>query len=105
LEDIVEDFIDHGLVYRTIDPKGMMLGRPPDQVLVLEILQLVCHREIPPVQHDRNTIDPVGSLLQQRDQAIRETLNGMTLHMLAVDEPAALILPQPSSLLLDQSAS
>ena len=41
LEDVVEDFIDHGLVYRTVEPKGMMLGRPPDQVSVLEILQLV----------------------------------------------------------------
>jgi len=105
LEDIVEDFIDHGLVYRTIAPKGMMLGRPPDQVFVLEILQLVCHREYPPVQHDRNPIDPVGALLHQRDQAIRETLNGMTLHMLAAEEPAKLTIPQPASLLLDQQVS
>ncbi len=105
LEDIVEDFIDHGLVYRTVEPKGMMLGRPPDQVFVLEILQLVCHKEYPPVERDRNTIDPVGTLLQQRDQAVRDTLNGMTLQMLSAEEPAELAIPQPSSLLLDQTVS
>lgn len=105
LEDIVEDFIDHGLVYRTVEPRGMMLGRPPDQVFVLEILQLVCHKEYPPAERDRNTIDPVGTLLQQRDQAVRDTLNGMTLQMLSAEEPAELAIPQPSSLLLDQTVS
>ncbi len=104
-EEIVEDFIDHGLVYRTIDPRSLMLGKPPEQVTVLEILQLVCHREYPPVTGDSNTSDPVGALLRVRDQAILETLNGMTLKMLAEEEPAALAIPKSSTLLVDQPIS
>ncbi len=105
LEDIVEDFIDEGLVYRTVEPKGLMLGRPPDQVSVLEILQLVYHKGYPPVEHDPQTNDPVGRLLRQRDQAVCDALNGMTLQMLAAEEPAALSIPEPSSLILDQPVS
>jgi len=105
LEDVVEDFIDFGLIYRTVEPKGMMLGRPPDQVFVLEILQLVCHKEYPPGKPEAKDRDPVGRILEQRDEAIRETLHGMNLQMLAAEEPAKLTIPQPSSLLLDQPAS
>ncbi|MDA0739795.1 MAG: YihY family inner membrane protein [Nitrospirae bacterium] len=104
-EEIVEDFIDHGLVYRTVDPKGLMLGKPPEQVTVLEILQLVSHREYPPVTLDSQANDPVGALLRLRDQATLETLNGMTLKMLAEEEPAALAISEPSTLLVDQPVS
>ncbi len=104
-EELIEDFIDHGLVYRTVDPKGLMLGKPPEQVTVLEILHLVSHREYPPVEVEPNENDPVGALLRLRDQAIRETLNGMTLKMLAAEEPASLAIPEPSSLLVDEPVS
>ena len=104
-EDIVEDFIDHGLVYRTMEPKGLMLGKPPEQLSVLEILQLVSHREYPPVARDSKASDPVGALLRLRDQTILETLNGMTLKSLAEEEPSALAIPEPSSLLVDEPVS
>ena len=96
LEEIVEDFIEHWLVYRTVD-QGLMLGRPPDQVSVLEILQLVYYKEYPPVEHAPNTEDPVGTCLQQRDQAIHDAFNGLTLHMLAAKEPS---VPSSSSTIL-----
>ena len=104
-EEIVEDFIDHGLVYRTVDPKGLMLGKPPEQVTVLEILQLVSHREYPPVPIDSHADDPVVALLRAKDQAIQEALNGMTLKMLAAKDPSALALSESSSILVDEPVS
>ncbi len=102
LEALVENFVDHGLIYRTAEPKGMALGRPPEQITVLEVLQLVAHKEFTPTEMVQEGNDLVGALLRQRDQAVREALAGMTLTMLAAEEPAALLFPEPSSLFIDQ---
>ena len=40
LHDITEDFIEHFLVCRTVEPKGLTLGQPPENVAVLEVLNL-----------------------------------------------------------------
>ena len=104
-EELIENFIDYGLVYRTVEPKGLMLGKPPDQVTVLEILQLVSHQEYPPVETDFPGNDSIGALLRLRDQAVLKTLNGMTLKMLAEEEPAALTIREPSTFLVDQPIS
>lgn len=105
LEDVMEDFIEHLLVYRTVEPKGMTLGRPPENLTVLEVLQLVCHKEYPPAESGQKVGDPVGSLLRTRDQAISESLDGMTLKMLAEEEPASLTILEPPSLLMDREVS
>ena len=105
LEALVENFVSHGLMYRTAEPKGVTLGRPPDQITVLEVLQLVAHKDPTPTDVVQEGNDLVGALLRQRDQAVRKALAGVTLAMLAAEEPAALTSPEPSSLVADQPVS
>ena len=102
LEALVENFVNHGLMYRTAEPKGVTLGRPPDQITVLEVLQIVAHKDPTPTDVVQEGNDLVGALLRQRDQAVRKALDGVTLAMLAAEEPAALPSPEPSSLVADQ---
>lgn len=102
VEDILDDFMEHHLIYQTVEPKGLTLGRPPEQITVLEVLQLVCHKELPPTAIEQKRRDPVGTLLRQRDQAVHDALAGMTLAMLAAEEPASFLTPEPSSVLVDQ---
>ena len=95
LEALVENFVEHGLMYRTSEPKGMTLGRPPEQITVLDVLRLVAHKDQPDVLQQSN--DPIGALLRQRDQAVRQALANVTLATLATQEPATLLSPEPSS--------
>ncbi len=105
LEDIIEDFLDHGLLYRTSKPpKGVLLGRPPEQITVLEVLRLVSHRGWTPTDVARTGNDSVSTVLRQRDQAVRGALEGVTLAMLAAPKPVTLTVPEPSSPILGQPA-
>ena len=104
LEALVENFVNHGLLFRTDEPKGMTLGRPPERITALEVLQLVAHKDSTPADIVQEGNDPVGALLRRRDQAVRQALAGVTLTMLA-EEPAALLSPEPSSIFVDQPVS
>ncbi len=103
LEALVENFVNHNLLYRTAEPKGMTLGRLPEHVTALEVLQLVAHQE--PADEPQEGHDPIGVLLRQRDQAVRQALAGVTLARLAAEEPAALLSPEPSSTFVNQPVS
>ncbi len=97
VEALVENFVNHGLLFRTVDPKGMTLGRPPERITVLEALQLVAHKDQASADAVREGNDPVGALLRRRDQAVREAMADVTLAMLAAEESAALPAPEPSA--------
>ena len=102
VEDILEDFLEHRLIYRTSEPEGITLGRPPDRVTVLEVLQIAWHKEWPRPDVGRQGPDPVETLLRQRDQAVHDALQGVTLTTLAAEAPAALHAPESSSAFVDQ---
>ena len=105
LETLVENFVNHGLLYRTAEPKGLTLGRPPERITVLEVLQVVAQKDATPADVGQEGTDPIRALLRQRDQAVREALAGATLAMLATEEPAALISAELSSVFVDQPVS
>lgn len=102
VEDILEDFLEHRLIYRTAEPEGITLGRHPDRVTALEVLQIAWHKEWPRPDVGQQGHDPVDALLRQRDQAVHDALQGVTLTTLAADAPAALHAPESSSAFVDQ---
>lgn len=104
VEDILEDFLEHRLIYRTAEPEGITLGRHPDRVTALEVLQIAWHKEWPRPDVGQQDHDPVDALLRQRDQAVHDALQGVTLTTLAADAPAALPSPGPSSSFVKQPA-
>ncbi len=102
LEVMVEDFMKHGVVYRTAVPKGITLGRPPEQVTVMEIVELVRHKDYPASEPHRDASDPVGTVLRHRDQAVEAALNGLTLKMLTTGEGTQLFTLESTPLELGQ---
>jgi membrane protein len=87
VDEVIEDFIAHGFLARAVEPDGVVLARPPEQIGVAEVLAVI--RE--PV---RNSVElevagePVSGALRRRDEAVEEALSGLTLRSLATTEPA-----------------
>jgi membrane protein len=79
IECAVDQCISRSLLLRSAEPRGISLARPPENISAIEILQTV-HGElmIPPT-----TEDTVAQLLQRRDLALLNGLNGVDLKTLA----------------------
>lgn len=86
LDELVEEWIEYGLVYRTIEPKGIALGRPPESVSIASVLESVSHKDSRPIASKDECPEPIANLLQRRDQAVQESLQGITLRSLALGQ-------------------
>jgi membrane protein len=89
LEDLIEDFVASGLLVRTVEPDGVMLARPPEQITVVNALDAT--RE-PPSSRDVEPAavsTPVSATLRRRDDAVRDALGGLNLRTLATSAPAS----------------
>ena len=89
LEDLIEDFVASGLLVRTAEPDGVMLGRPPEQISVVDSLGAI--RE-PPSSRDVEppvVPTPVSATLRRRDDAVRDALGSVSLRALATSASAA----------------
>lgn len=84
-EEVLEEFIRHGLLYRTEDPPRFTLGRSPEYVPISEILTVVRTRQ-QRVAPDTGTPATVLELLHRRDEAIRLALKGVSLRSLVANE-------------------
>jgi membrane protein len=83
LEELLEDFVASGLLVRTTEPDGVLLGRAPDQITVVDVLGAI--RE-PPASYDVEPAvvpGPVAEALRRRDDAVRDVLGSVTLRRLA----------------------
>ncbi len=85
LEELLDWFVRRGLLLRAAEPAGIVLGRLPEQITVVEILDIVRGAGSSPLGSGRE--EQVSGLLQRRDQAVRQALEGVTLRTLA-SEPA-----------------
>jgi len=90
LEDVLDDFLDHRLIYRTAQPMGVTLGPPPDQIKVLEVLSLISHKETSSVKAEPMSCEPVCALLARRGQAVERELQDVTLKTLVEEDKEAL---------------
>jgi membrane protein len=87
VEELTEDFIAHGFLARAVEPDGIVLARPPEQVTVAEALDAI--REPAPgtsvgvaVAHES-----VVDAIRRRDDAVDHALAGLTLRSLATAAP------------------
>jgi membrane protein len=89
LEDLIEEFVASGLLVRTAEPDGVMLGRAPEQVTVIDVLGAI--REPPSSRGVEPPAmpTPVAATLRRRDDAVRDALGGVSLRALATSSPEA----------------
>lgn len=80
VEDLVQKFIDAGVLLKTAEPEGVALARPPESVMVKEILDFVGG-----AQEGAPEAGPAADVLARRDQAVQKSLEGMTLRALVTE--------------------
>lgn len=79
LDTLLEKYIARGLVLRSAEPAGVSLARPPEQIPVTEILD-VLHGSVEASSGNGN---PVAEFLRRREAVVHESLAAVTLKDLA----------------------
>lgn len=85
LDDLVDDFVREGILLRSAEPDAIALARAPEVVPVAEVLAVVRDPERPKGPAVRPGADPVSAVLDARDRAEREALEGVTIRSMVVD--------------------
>jgi membrane protein len=81
LEELIDGFVQRGLLLRAAEPAGITLARLPEQIPVVEILDTL--RSADSTAPACGKEEQVLGILQRRDQAVRHALDGLTLRSLA----------------------
>jgi membrane protein len=82
LEELVDGFVAHGILARGTEPEGLILARPPEQVDLVEVLDVVRGPDSGDASRPGSGPNAVSDVLRQRNQALREALDGVTLRSL-----------------------
>lgn len=94
LGSLIDDFVRAGVLLRSADPEGVALARPPEHVILNDVLDIIGG----PAGHDVKDAGPVDEILLRRDQTVRKALEGITLKSLVQENPATVIqFPYPGS--------
>lgn len=83
IEDQVQQLVDQGFIGRLAEPDGVSLLKPPELVSVKEILDATRGGGRDAVQLP-NAHDRVDEVLRRRDEAVKQSLAGLTLRSLAL---------------------
>ena len=83
LEGQIDEFVRRGIVCRTTAPDGITLVRAPEQVSLVEVLDMVSSRELMAADSRQEKAGPITNLLRRRDEVVERALAGMTLKSLA----------------------
>ncbi len=81
LDELTDAFVARGILVRVTEPEGVMLSRPPEDLRVTEILDVISD---PETTAGTETIgaNSITEVLHRRDQAQRAALGGVTLRTL-----------------------
>ena len=84
LEPLIETLLAKGVLLQTVEPEGIVLGRPPAQIEVVRVLDILHTPGDEPAAIAGG--DAISALLDRRNQAVEQALKGATLHSLAAAE-------------------
>jgi membrane protein len=88
LEEVLDGFVDCGIILRAAEPEGVALARPPDEVTLLEALQVLDDPDhVEPAELPQGQGDAISAVLRLRDRALRQAVGGLTLRSLAFGIP------------------
>ena len=87
LGNLIDEFVRSGILLKSAEPEGIALARPPENIFVKEIIEIVGGSTM----HERGAI---ADVLLRRDQAAQKALEGITLKSL-VEEHSATVLQFP----------
>jgi len=88
LEDLVDSFVARGILARAVEPPGLILARPADQLLVVDLLDAIRNPGVDDVQAQGTGAAAVLGVLRRHDEVLRDALQGLTLESLASETAA-----------------
>jgi membrane protein len=95
VEERVIELVDQRLLARTSEPEGIALIKSPELTAIHEILNLVRGGQGPARSVPDQSGGRIDALLRQRDAAIAQSLDGMTLRSLIASQEQG--RPEPDS--------
>ena len=87
LENFVDRFVRAGILLRSAEPEGIALARPPETLVVNDILDIV---DDSATQDDKIT-GPAVDILLRRDQAVQNALDRITLKSLVTENRSTIV--------------
>jgi membrane protein len=88
VEERIVQLVDHGWLAQVAEPEGIGLLKPPELMALHDVLQLVHHGQHGGSGNRENPDGAIVSLLRRRDEAIAQSLHGITLReLIAAKEP------------------
>ena len=84
LEPLIETLLAQGVLLQTVEPEGIVLGRPPEQIAVVSVLDILYTPGGEPAATAGG--DAISALLDRRNRAVERALDGLTLRSLATDD-------------------
>ena len=85
LEPLIDTLLAQGVLLQTVEPEGIVPGRPPEQIAVASVLAILRAPGDEPAAIDGG--DAISALLDRRNRAVERALDGVTLRSLAAADP------------------
>lgn len=82
VESLIHDLVKAKIIFRTDDPQGLVLSKPPESIPVVEVLRVVQHQPHGGPQSFSVGTDVMSQVLLRRDAAVETALEGLTLRSL-----------------------
>ncbi|MGH7298838.1 MAG: YhjD/YihY/BrkB family envelope integrity protein [Candidatus Rokuibacteriota bacterium] len=96
IEGIVDELVSRGMTLRAADPRGIALARAPETITVVEVLDALRDPDARSAAPD-GLAASVNEVLELRDGAVRQALDGLTLRSLVSGTPMPdASVPEPS---------
>lgn len=94
LGNVITDLVQAGILLRSAEPEGVAPARPPEDVPVKEVLDVLAGSTVKELKSG-----PAAEVLVRRDEAVQKALDGLTLKSLAVEpqQPRAKVLRSTSA--------
>jgi membrane protein len=83
LGNIVDRLVCAGVLLKSVEPEGIVLAQPPENLPVKKIFDIMADADFAEIKKD----GPAADVLIQRDRAVQDALDGVTLRTLAAESP------------------
>ena len=78
LEPLIDTLLAKGVLLQTVEPEGIVPGRPPEQIEVVRVYWISCAHLVVSLAATAGG-DAVSALLDRRNQAVEQALKAITL--------------------------
>ena len=85
VEELLEEFVRCSILGRIAQPEGISLVKPPEMVLMTDVMGVLRCEDVIGLQPSSQAKDPVATLLRRRDQAVARAFAGITLRTFATE--------------------